>query len=600
MHSLQKQLFNASALAGIVVIGLLLVTFRIAFFNSQLGELSSIVSDIRYQVMEQRYFLADERYSDDSKLKEYLKSNAKFKELLFKFQSQHPEIAFRALEITNQSLAIHRVVLEALDVTHATDNPEASELLRKNLMTDVEPLFDEQLLKVSKMKKEIKAYQDFQLSRLTVSIGATILSAILLLMILSYMHAYSIRKFFEQFGFVAKRIAEGKFSVGKSIDWFSEITYLVESFKELGGFERETMEFVRSQLYDLEKFRNIVDNLNDGVLLMDSEGFVVYANQKLISQAGYTSNELIGQRPVHWKGDGAIDKIKDIWRVVSREHGTFEGEIPAVSKLNHKYNAVVKIFPILNHVKDVRFIVAIEKGLDQCIEINGFGSEMPSIISHQIKAPLQTISLAIQLLSGKRSSMSKAEVIESAEFAIAHIKKVVDELMKSFMADGGNFNIKVSDVSLSSIFKNIRKSMDQFVKESKVDLSFSIPRSFPSNIKTDGIILEEILEALVHNAITYSSKKRGGGEVKVVAKTENNRIVISVVDNGIGIPESSQSLIFSPFYRAENAIKMTPEGTGIGLYFAKKAIEAIGGKIEYESKEGKGAIFSVSLPLPLD
>lgn len=597
MHSLQKQLFNASALAGIVVVGLLLVTFRIAFFNSQLGDLASTVSDIRYQVMEQRYFLADGRYSDDSRLKEYLKSNAKFKELLFKFQNQHPEIAFRALDITNQSLLIHSAVLDALDITKSPEDAKEAEEGRAQLMTKLEPLFDDQLAQVTKMKKEIRAYQDFQLERLTVSIGATIIAALLLLLALAYMHSLAIRKFFEQFGFVSKRIAEGKFSIGKSVEWYAEIVHLVESFKELGGFEREKMEFVRSQLYDLEKFRSIVDNLNDGVVLMDADGFVIYVNQKLISQAGYTSQELIGQRPLHWRGEGAADKIKDIWRIVSREHGTFEGELPAISKLNHEYNAILKIFPILSHTKDLRFMVAVEKGLDQCIQVNGFGGEMPSIISHQIKAPLQTISMAIEMLGGKRSSMTKAEIIESAEFAIAHIKKVVDELMNSFKADGDRFNIKMEDVKLATVFKDIRKSMDQFVKGSKVDLSFSIPRSFPASIKADASILEEVLEVLVHNAITYSSKKRGGGEVKVVSKTENDRVVISVADNGIGIPESSQNLIFNPFYRAENALKLMPEGTGIGLYFAKKAIEAMGGKIEFESKEGKGALFMISLPM---
>lgn len=594
MHSLQKQLFNASALATIVVVGLLLVTFRIAFFNTNIGNMSTIVSDIRYLVMEQRYYLADSRYDDSYKLKEYLKSNARFKEQLFKFQSEYPEVAFRALEITNQSLLIHQAVIERLDLSRSSYD---SELSQKEMMTDLEPMFDDMMLLVHKMKKEIKAYQEFQMERLIVSISATIFAAIFLLLVLSYMHSSAISKFFAQFGFVAKRISEGKFSIGRSSDWFEEINQLVASFKELGGFEKEKIEFVRSQLYDLEKFRSIVDNLDDGVILMDADGFVVYVNQKLISQAGYTSHELIGQRPVHWRGDGVADKLTDIWRVVGKEHHVYEGNIPALNKLNHEYKAITKIFPILSHTKELRFMVAIEQGIDKCLDINTFGSEMPSIISHQIKAPLQTVATAIELLSGRKTSMSKAEIVDNANSAIAHIKKVVNEMLDSFKAESNNFKIKKTQVSIASVFKDIRKSMDGFVKEYKSDLSFSIPRSFPTKILADETILSEVIAVLVHNSIIYSSKKRGGGEIKVLSKIENNNVVISVADNGIGIPESAMPSISSPFYRAENAVRIIPEGTGVGLYFAKKAITSMGGSIDFESKEGKGSVFVIKFPL---
>lgn len=596
MHSLKKQLFNASALATIVVIGLLLVTFRIAFYNSALGELLSTVSEIRYLVMEQRYYLADNRYDNDYRLKEYLKSSAKFKEQLFKFQTEHPEISYRANEITNQYIAIHKVVVENLDLSFERTEPLENEADGQDLMQKLEPMFDDMILLVGKMKKEIKAYQEFQYQRLAISIVATIFASLFLLLALSYMHAYSINKFFEQFDFVSKRISEGKFFIGKSKDWFEEIWHLVDSFKELGGFEREKMEFVRSQLYDLEKFRSIVDNLDDGVLLMDADGFVVYANQKLVSQAGYTSNELIGQRPAHWRGEGVAEKLSDIWRLVVKEHKIYEGNIPAVNKLNHEYSAITKVFPILSHTKDLRFMVAVERGIDKCLDINSFGTEMPSIISHQIKAPLQTVATAIELLSNKRTSLNKTEIIDTANQAIAHIKKVVNEMLDSFKAESNSFKIKKEEISLAGIFKDVRKTIDSLVKQTKTDLSFSVPRSFPQKIITDYNIIYEVMEIVVHNAIVYSSKKRSGGEVKVSASMDGGNIIITVADNGIGIPESMQPMIFSPFYRAENAVRHSPEGTGIGLYFAKKAIMSLGGSISFESKEGKGTVFTIKMP----
>jgi len=98
---------------------------------------------------------------------------------------------------------------------------------------------------------------------------------------------------------------------------------------------------------------------------------------------------------------------------------------------------------------------------------------------------------------------------------------------------------------------------------------------------------------LVENAIFYT---KNSGQVKVSVKRKKDQVVFAVSDSGIGIPKNQWNRIFTKFFRADNAIRMETEGTGLGLFITKNIIEAHSGKISFKTKEGKGTTFSFSLP----
>ena len=98
----------------------------------------------------------------------------------------------------------------------------------------------------------------------------------------------------------------------------------------------------------------------------------------------------------------------------------------------------------------------------------------------------------------------------------------------------------------------------------------------------------------IDNAVYYA--KPDGGEVLIVLEKQRDAVVFSVKDNGIGVPARARRHLFTKFYRADNAKKARPDGTGIGLYMAKKVVLAHGGSIIFESKEGEGSEFGFRLP----
>ena len=106
-------------------------------------------------------------------------------------------------------------------------------------------------------------------------------------------------------------------------------------------------------------------------------------------------------------------------------------------------------------------------------------------------------------------------------------------------------------------------------------------------------ILQSILECFLSNAINYSPS---GQEVVIDCKEETTAFVFIVKDKGIGIPKEEQEHILERFYRASNAKKFKPDGTGLGLYIASMLAEKIGAKIIFDSKEGKGSTFYLRLP----
>jgi two-component system sensor histidine kinase VicK len=112
-------------------------------------------------------------------------------------------------------------------------------------------------------------------------------------------------------------------------------------------------------------------------------------------------------------------------------------------------------------------------------------------------------------------------------------------------------------------------------------------------IRFDSERIKLALQNLVDNAIAYTPS---GGKVEVSLKRKKNCVEVAVKDTGVGIPKEQASRVFSKFFRGSNVVKLDTEGTGLGLYITKNIIEKHGGKIWFESKEGKGTTFYFTLP----
>jgi len=146
------------------------------------------------------------------------------------------------------------------------------------------------------------------------------------------------------------------------------------------------------------------------------------------------------------------------------------------------------------------------------------------------------------------------------------------------------------------ILKLLVEAVDNLInliKAKHIKLANDLPKKLPP-IYMDQKKMELVMQNIIENAIKYTPEY---GTIRYKAKIEDNNLVVSVKDNGVGIPEKEQSKLFTKFFRAENVVRMQTEGSGLGLFIVKNIIERHGGKIIINSQEGKGAEIKISLPV---
>ncbi|WP_096606042.1 ATP-binding protein [Calothrix sp. NIES-2100] len=227
-------------------------------------------------------------------------------------------------------------------------------------------------------------------------------------------------------------------------------------------------------------------------------------------------------------------------------------------------------------------------------EINQFKSEFVSMISHDIRNPLNTILLAAGLLQNSDDKLTKEK--KSSHFqmirsAIKNMAQLLDEVSLIGQADSGKLHCELISIDLQNFCRYLIEEAQLTTGEKQINLVFTSVGEFRDAL-WDENLLRHILGNLLTNAIKYSLP---GGTVKFELIGQEQAIAFRIQDYGIGIPEPDQKRLFQPFQRAENVGSIP--GTGLGLAIVKKCVEAHGGEILLESKEGVGTTFIVVLPL---
>jgi len=153
--------------------------------------------------------------------------------------------------------------------------------------------------------------------------------------------------------------------------------------------------------------------------------------------------------------------------------------------------------------------------------------------------------------------------------------------------------LDLHEVNLKDLIEDIVENLEFKSKKNGVEVKTNLN---DVRFKSDSEQLSIAIQNLIDNAIKYCNKKKDG-VVKVDLRSNKKQIIISVSDNGLGIPVKDQKKIFDRFYRGSNAFKIDADGEGLGLSIVKKIVEAHGGEVGVESKVGKGSAFKIKLPV---
>ncbi|MDL2341825.1 MAG: ATP-binding protein [Patescibacteria group bacterium] len=213
-----------------------------------------------------------------------------------------------------------------------------------------------------------------------------------------------------------------------------------------------------------------------------------------------------------------------------------------------------------------------------------------SMASHQLRTPLTSvkgyISMVLEEDAGKITATQR-DMLGQAFFSSQRMVYLIADLLNVSRLKTGKFIIERAPVQLDQIVQQELRQLQETAAARSLTLQYDQPDNFPS-MMLDETKTRQIIMNFIDNAIYYTP---AGGHIVVRLVDNPGSVELRVEDNGIGVPKAEQQHLFTKFYRAGNARQARPDGTGLGLYMAKKVIVAQGGSLLFESEEGKGSTF---------
>ena len=222
--------------------------------------------------------------------------------------------------------------------------------------------------------------------------------------------------------------------------------------------------------------------------------------------------------------------------------------------------------------------------------------EFISMASHQLRTPLTSvkgyISMVLEGDAGKIGPQQK-QLLSEAFASSERMVHLINDFLNVSRLQTGKFMLEQRAVDLTKVVTQEVESLQTTVKMHDLKLKFKAPSHFPILFIDEGKIRQVIMN-FIDNAIYYS---RENSTITVALSVMDGDAVLEVHDTGIGVPKDEQAHLFGKFFRATNARKQRPDGTGVGLFLAKKVIVAHGGSMVFHSVEGEGSTFGFRLPV---
>jgi signal transduction histidine kinase len=263
---------------------------------------------------------------------------------------------------------------------------------------------------------------------------------------------------------------------------------------------------------------------------------------------------------------------------------------------NHYVQDPQMVALIVLFVTAVLFIIAatISRSFERLAEASRMKSEFVSIVTHQLRSPLTNLKWGIDFLTSEvESSEKQKDYLKILKENTTRMGELIDNLLIVSRMDQGRFPTKKTETSLEDLTRELIEGSQSYALASHVKVDFKSQKKLPK-ILIDPAQMKIVIENLLNNSIRYTKNK---GKVEVRLQKKDNDLFFEVKDNGAGIPKEDQKYIFQKFFRASNASRYQPQGTGLGLFITKSIIENFGGEISFKSEEGKGSTFWFTLPI---
>ncbi|MGG3496204.1 cell wall metabolism sensor histidine kinase WalK [Peribacillus simplex] len=378
-------------------------------------------------------------------------------------------------------------------------------------------------------------------------------------------------------------MAKGNFSRKVRVYGDDEIGQLAVTFNNL---TKKLQESQSSTEGERRKLSSVLSNMTDGVISTDRRGRVNLINEPAAQLLNVSRETVMNQPIIEVLGLEEEFKFEDLLE-------ERESVILDYSKKNRPFILRGNFSVIQKETGFVNGLITVLHDITEQEKIEGERREFVANVSHELRTPLTTMRSYLEALA---EGAWKDEEIAPSFLSVTQNEtermiRLVNDLLQLSKMDSKDYRLKTGWVNFNKFYDHI---IDRFEMTKNDDITFK--RDLPKEayfVDIDEDKITQVLYNVISNSLKYSPE---GGQVTFRVRASDGFIVVSITDQGVGIPKNVIDKIFDRFYRVDKARSRNLGGTGLGLAIAKEMVVAHGGKIWAESVDGKGTTVFFTLP----
>ena len=428
-----------------------------------------------------------------------------------------------------------------------------------------------------------------QISEITVIFLNSSLIAVALTVILSLFISRAITKPITEMTQQTIQMADGDYSGQVKVYSKDELGILSMAINDLSTKVEEAQETTESER---RRLNSVLTHMTDGVIATDRRGIIVIINDKAMEMLNISQEMALGVSILKvLKIDQEYTLRKLLENEDEMQFDFSTDEVPVT--LRGEFTLIQRETGFISG------IVCVLHDVTKQEKIENERKEFVSNVSHELRTPLTSMRSYLEaLLDGAWKDPEIApQFLRVTQEETDRMIRMIKDLLDLSRMDSGRAVLDLEYLNVNELFDHVIKRFEMMIQSSdKQSKAFSIKREFTERqlwVEVDADKMIQVLDNIMNNAIKYSPD---GGTIKCGLVETNDSVVLSISDEGMGIPKRDLTNVFDRFFRVDKARARSMGGTGLGLAISKEVVQQHKGKIWVESTEGKGTTFYISLP----
>jgi two-component system phosphate regulon sensor histidine kinase PhoR len=374
--------------------------------------------------------------------------------------------------------------------------------------------------------------------------------------------------------------------------------YGSKEFSDLAGAFNKMAEELRQKIRSLQqqqtRIETLLANMVEGVLVIDSSGKTVFANQSFCDMVGYDQDRIHGRPFLE------ISRSEEFARLISEllisEERLFRTikEVRLFGPAGEKIYSVQASTILQPGIPDEALLLLVFHDITKIRRVEQIRKDFVANVSHELRTPLTSLKGSLEALmdGALNDEPQRTRFLQIMEKQVENIQNIVDDMLRLAAVEDSRVPLQREIIEVRALFHDVTTIIQPLAKKKQQILDVALPQ-VSLRLNVDGGQIAEALINLLENAVKYSGEK---ATIHLRAAAQGDGVTLEVSDDGPGIPAEHLPRIFERFYRIDKSRSREIGGTGLGLSIVKHVVENHGGSIEVHSELGRGTSFVIHLP----